>query len=62
MSFIPQALYLYYIIIDFWVVIYPAAIMMMLLRPVLKSLEEEFKEVEEEYEKAYRAYEASVLA
>jgi len=60
MSYVPQALYIYYIIIDFWVVIYPAAFMMILLKPVLKSLEEEFRSVEEEYEKTYREFEEAV--
>jgi hypothetical protein len=48
--------YMYYIVIEFFVVIYPLALVAMLMRPILKEalkpIEKEVEEIEKEIERA----------
>ena len=62
MSLAPLAYRLAYIIIDFYVVIYPVALMYMLLKPALQSLRETHEELARKYEEAYREYEKAVTS
>ena len=51
----------YYIVIEFWIAFYPIALLYALMRPLMKSLEEEYRVLATEYEKAYKEYEKSIM-